>query len=72
MDQRLNQQAEQQLGAEAQVRSQRRNFEEAEEVIRADREQIVVPEALAGKLAGAIAAEPKPAPDRPWWKRMFG
>lgn len=72
MDQRLNQQTAQQLGTEAQVRSQRRNFEEAEEVLRADREQTVVPEALAGKLAGSIAAEPKSAHDKPWWKRMFG
>lgn len=72
MDQRLNQESAQQLGTEAQVRTPRRSFEEAEEVIRADREQIAVPEALAGKLAGAIAAEPKPSPGRPWWKRMFG
>jgi len=72
MDQRLNQESEQELRTQAQGVSQRRNFEQPEEVIRADREQVVVPEALAGKLAGAIAAEPPPAPGKPWWKRIFG
>lgn len=71
MNQRLNQQSAQQLDTTAEVRTQRQTFEEAEEVIRADREQTQVPAALSAKLAGTIADEPKPGRDQPWWKRLF-
>ena len=69
MNQRLNQQQAQQLTNDAQLQAQRRTFEEAEEVIRADCEQTKVPATLARKLAGTIAAEPVVA--KPWWRRLF-
>ncbi len=71
MKQRLDQQSAQQLSTDTEVRSQRRNFEEAEEVIRADREQTAVPKSLPDKLAIALAAESSAA-QKPWWKRIFG
>ena len=70
MNQRLDQQSAQQVTHDVQVQAQRRNFEEAEEVIRADREQTEVPKALTGKLAGTLSAEPS-APHKSWWQRIF-
>ena len=70
MNQRLNQEQAQQLSSDTQVQTKHRAFEEAEEVIRADRDQTVVPPSLANKLANSIAAEP--APTKRWWRRIFG
>ena len=72
MNHRLNQQTAQQLDTTAQVQSQRRTFDEAEQVIRADREQTAVPEKLGDKLADTLASEPRPVAKESWWKRLFG
>lgn len=69
MNQRLNQQQSQQLTNDAQLQANRRTFDEAEEVIRADCEQTEVPATLAHKLSGTIAAEPVVA--KAWWRRLF-
>lgn len=72
MNQRLQQnQSQQSVQSQAQAGSQRRQFDAAEEAIRADREQTRPPESLGERLAQSIANEPPPAP-RPWWKRLFG
>jgi hypothetical protein len=72
MNQRLQQNQAQQAGqTRQQAGTQRRDFTEAEEAIRADREQTQPPESLDARLAQSIAAEPAPPP-KPWWKRLFG
>jgi len=72
MKQQLGQRLVQQVSSDTQLQSQRRHFGEAEEVIRADREQTRVPDAVAEKLAGTLATEPAPVSARPWWKRLLG
>ncbi|KAB2674982.1 MAG: hypothetical protein DVB31_01315 [Verrucomicrobia bacterium] len=72
MNQRLQHKQVEQTGQTQQTAgTQRREFAEAEEVIRADREQTQPPESLGARLAQSIAGEPAP-PSRPWWKRLFG
>lgn len=51
-------------------RQETKAFQNAEEVVRADREQTQVPERVAERLADSIAREPHP--QRPWWKRWIG
>ncbi len=72
MKQRLQQNQTSQTGqVQQQTGAQRREFSEAEEVIRADREQTAPPGSLGERLAESIASEPAP-PAKPWWKRLFG
>jgi hypothetical protein len=53
---------------------QRRQFESAEEMIRADREGMEVPGSVGERLAQSIATETPSSvpPARPWWKRLWG
>lgn len=48
-----------------------REFATPEELLRHDRVQTEVPPALAERLGETIAAEPKPAAAKPWWKRIL-
>ena len=48
----------------------RRHFESPEELLRADREQMQVPEHLAERIGQSIAKLPE-APRPPWWKRLL-
>jgi hypothetical protein len=48
-----------------------REFATPEELLRHDRAQTEVPPALAERLGETIAAEPKPAAAKPWWKRIL-
>ena len=48
-----------------------REFATPEELLRRDRAQTEVPPALAERLGETIAAEPKPAAAKPWWKRIL-
>ena len=47
-----------------------REFASAEDVLRHDASQTIVPPAVAERLARSIQDEPKPA--RSWWRRMLG
>jgi anti-sigma28 factor (negative regulator of flagellin synthesis) len=46
-------------------------FSTAEEALRHDADQIVLPPALAERLKKSIAQEP-PKENVPWWKKLFG
>jgi len=70
MNHRLNQQTDQQLNATQGSETTRRTFEQAEEVIRADRDQIRVPANLAAKVAESLSQEPPV--NKPWWRRLLG
>jgi hypothetical protein len=48
-----------------------REFATPEELLRHDRAQTEVPPAVAERLVETIAAEPKPASAKPWWKRIL-
>lgn len=71
MKNRLEHEAHSEHSAELQntARSDTREFHAAEGVLRADKEQIEVPERIAERLAESIANEPHP--NAPWWKRLF-
>ena len=47
-----------------------REFASAEEALREDIRQTVVPPAVEHRLSKSIAGLPKP--ERPWWKRLIG
>ena len=47
-----------------------REFNSAEEALREDINQTVVPPAVEHRLSKSIAGLPKPG--RPWWKRLMG
>jgi hypothetical protein len=71
MNQRLQQnQAQQSESVQQHGTTQRRDFAEAEDVLRADRELTQPPESLGSRLAESIAAEPPPV-RKPWYKRLF-
>lgn len=46
-------------------------FATPEELLRHDRAQTKVPPAVAERLGESLAAEPKPAETKPWWKRLL-
>ncbi len=48
------------------------SFENAEEVIRADRAQTSVPPALGDRIAESLSREPQAVAPKSWWKRLFG
>jgi hypothetical protein len=54
----------------AQQQQAAREFSSAEEMLRCDAEQIVVPPHLAARLRKSISQEPRP--QRNWWQRWFG
>lgn len=75
MNTRLQQQQSAQSNSLQQSSLQKQgSFENAEEVIRADREQTQPPDSLGERLAESIAREPQPptVPNRSWWQRLFG
>jgi hypothetical protein len=47
-----------------------REFASAEEALREDIRQTVVPPAIEHRLSKSIEKLPKP--ERPWWKRLLG
>jgi hypothetical protein len=47
-------------------------FENAEEVIRADREQTAVPDSLGNRIADSLSREPQATAPKSWWQRLFG
>ena len=58
--------------SQAQVQSQGREFNSAEEMLQLDAAQTEVPPAVEVRLAESIQQEPsEPADAAPWWKRMF-
>ena len=48
----------------------RQDFASPEELLRADRRRVQVPEHLAERLGRAIEGLP-PVPSTPWWKRLL-
>jgi hypothetical protein len=44
-------------------------FNTVEEMLRKDADMTEVPPELAGRVANAVASEPRPA--RSWWRRWF-
>ena len=46
-------------------------FATVEELLQHDRAQTTPPAKVADRLANSIAAQPKPEPKLPWWKRLF-
>jgi len=48
------------------------SFENAEEALRADRNQTTVPNSLGDRIAESLANEPQPAAPKSWWQRLFG
>jgi hypothetical protein len=47
-----------------------REFASSEELLQHDAAHVVVPPAVANRLAESLRSEPKP--ERSWWRRMFG
>ncbi|HTI70612.1 MAG TPA: hypothetical protein VMF06_11640 [Candidatus Limnocylindria bacterium] len=71
--QRLTQKSENALEStseHAHELSGRRDFVLPEELLRADRQQTMVPSSLAEKLNQAVGGLPAPKP-APWWKRFL-
>ena len=64
-----SQEQEQLSKAQAQLTSAR-EFATAEEALREDIRQTVVPPAVEHRLSKSIEGLPKPG--RPWWKRLIG
>lgn len=64
------QQAQSETKLDAVQQAAAREFQSAEEVIRADFAQTKVPDAVKTRLADSLARE-SPKPKGPWWKRMF-
>ena len=56
--------------AQAQQTAAAREFASAEEALREDIRQTVVPPAVEHRLSKSIEKLPKP--ERPWWKRLMG
>lgn len=48
------------------------SFENAEDALRADRNQTTVPNTLGDRIAESLASEPRPAAPKSWWQRLFG
>lgn len=62
---------EQELLSRAQTQhTSAREFSSAEEALREDFRQTVVPPAVEQRLSKSIENLPKPA--KPWWKRLIG
>ena len=58
--------------AEHQIQTQAtKEFSTAEEMLRADAAQIIVPPEIAERLKKSSAGIAPPA-SRPWWKNLFG
>lgn len=73
MDNKLRHQQKQQQEVAATHRQEQqaaREFAHAEEVVRFDAANVVVPPAVAKKLADSLTREPRPAEG--WWKRWLG
>lgn len=65
---RKSQEQEQQLSASQTVQGSK-EFASAEEMLRHDAQQTIVPPTVAERLARSIQAEPKS--NRPWWRRLM-
>jgi hypothetical protein len=63
---KLNSEQQQQLASQQTVRE----FTTADELLRYDAAQTMVPSALAQRLKQSSADIPRPA--RSWWRRLFG
>jgi len=67
---KLTPQQQEQLAETKSQQVAAREFASAEELLREDASQIVVPPAIAERLSESIKNEPKPAPS--WWRRLLG
>lgn len=73
MNTRLQQQQSAQSSHSQQSESRQvGSFENAEDALRADRNQTPVPNSLGDRIAESLANEPKPAAPKSWWQRLFG
>lgn len=73
MNNRLQQQQTAQADQTQQTGTQAaQSFENAEEVIRADRAQTPVPPALGDRIADSLSREPQAVAPKSWWQRLFG
>ena len=61
---------EQELSQAQSQQTAAREFASAEEALREDIRQTVVPPAVEHRLSKSIEGLPKPG--RPWWKRLMG
>ena len=68
---REQEQAQAQARQQARELAGAREFQSAEEVIRADVAQTKVPEAVKTRLTDSLAKEPPPKSKGPWWKRFI-
>lgn len=69
----VSQHKAEELGAvsrEESVQAAAREFANAEELLREDAQQTVVPPAIAQRLQESVAQ--LPAPPRSWWRRLLG
>lgn len=73
MNNRLQQQQTSQTDLTQQTGTQTTQaFENAEEIIRADRAQTAVPPALVERIAESLSREPQAVAPKSWWQRLFG
>lgn len=63
-------QEQEQLSQTQSQQTAAREFTSAEEALREDIRQTVVPPAVEHRLSKSIEKLPKP--ERPWWKRLMG
>jgi len=67
---KLTSQEQEQLSETQSQQTSAREFASAEEMLREDASQTVVPPAIAERLSQSIQNEPRP--ERSWWKRLLG
>jgi len=67
---KLTSQQQEQLAETESQQAAAREFASAEELLRHDGSQTVVPPAIAERLSQSIQKEPKRA--QSWWKRLLG
>jgi hypothetical protein len=67
---KLTSQEQEQLSETKSQQTSAREFASAEEMLREDASQTVVPPAIAERLSQSIQNEPRP--ERSWWKRLLG
>ena len=66
---KLTSQEQEQLAETKSQQTPAREFASAEELLRHDASQVVVPPAIAERLSESIQNEPKP--ERSWWRRLM-
>ena len=48
-----------------------REFQSADEVVRFDAKHTAIPDSVKARLADSVAREPKPPQPKSWWRRLL-